>query len=138
MGNAARALLRRLNATQTDTPAAVDDPMAVELMRKLEGLGMGKYLPDDDPEEERRQALRDLAEWNRRYNSGEYDEERKARQLAEETAKRRETMSTAELFREALSQANHAPANTDHIPLNGHRVTDAVRRGLGGATVNGV
>lgn len=99
---------------------------------------MGAYLPDDqDPEDERRQALRDLAAWNRYYKSGQYDKDRKVRERAEANAARRETMSTAELFREALNQANESPTATDHIPLNGAGVLNAVLRGVGGGTVNG-
>ena len=112
--------------------------------------------PPVDPEAEqleaRRQALRELAQFNRDVASGKYAADREAQRQAEAEAERLQGLSTADLLREALSQANHAPVVAPHvvsgaassdesssaIPLNGAGVLRAMLRGVGGqGTING-
>jgi hypothetical protein len=127
---------RAANAKPQDEPT---DPLAIAFLRKLEERRLGKYLSDDepDPTEERRQALRELAQFNRDLNSGKYYEEREAKRQAEAEAERQQNQSAGEIFIEALRKANNQPAGA-LPPLNGAGILRAAIRGLGGkATVNG-
>lgn len=127
---------RAANAKPQDEPT---DPLAIAFLRKLEERQLGKYLSDDesDPTEERRQAMRDLAQFNRDLNSGKYHEEREAKRQAEAEAERQQNMSAGEVFMEALRKSNNQPAGAP-TPLNGAGILRAAVRGLGGkVTISG-
>jgi hypothetical protein len=110
--------------------------MAVALMQKLERLGMGKYLPND-PEHARRQALRDLVDWNAYYNSGQYDRDRSARAEAERIGRLPVTQLFAETLRGSTT-VDPVEDHSGHIPLNGDGVINKLRSALGGrVTING-
>ncbi|OMC28973.1 hypothetical protein A5740_19230 [Mycobacterium sp. GA-1841] len=137
----AKKLARQLNdkAANTKPQDEPTDPLAVAFLRKLEERGLGKYLSDDepDPAEARREAMRELAQWNRDYQSGKYDEERQAKREAEAEAERQQGMSAGEIFIEAIRKANDKPTGGPP-PLNGAGIMRAAVRGLGGrVTVNG-
>jgi len=135
---AAQRFAQALNNTQPKAQM-VTDPVAIELMQKLEHRGMGKYLPDPEPVDERRQALRELAEWNR--NLPQLEADREAQRQAEAETAHVQSMSTAQLLAQALNQANHSQfydrmdSGSSTIPLNGIGVINAVVNGLGGQGV---
>lgn len=129
---AARAFASRLN-NQPAKAQEINDPVTVAFLRHLESRGIGKYLADEPPEPvDRRQALRDLAEWNR--NLPQYEADLKARRKAEAEAARIETLTPAQRLAEAVRDS--AP-HSDHIPLNGAGVLKALLEGVGGGTING-
>ncbi|MDV3125721.1 hypothetical protein M1247_12410 [Mycobacterium sp. 21AC1] len=136
---AAKKLTRTLSKTRSKSEDDITDPLAVAFLRKLEQRGLGKYLPDDepDPTAERRQAMRELAQWNRDYQSGKWQAERDSQRQAEAEAEWQHNASAGEIFIEALRKANNQPAGAP-TPLNGAGILRAAVRGLGGkVTVNG-
>lgn len=131
---AARAFATRMNSQPAKSGEVVTDPLAIAFMRRLEARGIGKYLDDEPVEVDGRQALRDLAEWNR--NLPTYEAELKARREAQTEAERQAALTPAQRLAEALRGAAE-PSPEGYIPLNGAGVLKAVLSGLGGGTVDG-
>jgi hypothetical protein len=123
-------MARRLNNMQPERQTT-DDPMAVEFLQKLERLGMGKYLPDDEQELEptRSERWREYVEWTKTYEA-EREAKRQAEEDEQNAPKTPATMLAAVLSRES--------GNRSVLPLNGAGVLHAVLKGVGGhGTVNG-
>ncbi|AQT81379.1 hypothetical protein B1R94_22180 [Mycolicibacterium litorale] len=102
----------------------MDDP----ILRRLTGAP----VDEPDPAEERRAALRELAEWNRYLNSGQYDADKEAQREAEAETQRTRKLTVAQLLGETLNEAN----GPDSVPLNGAGIVRAALQGLGRATDN--
>jgi hypothetical protein len=115
------------------TAAPTLDPMQEAFLRSLGSKGIID-LPDEpeqDEGERRRQAMQDLAEWNRYLASGEYDADREAREEAEAEAERYQSLSVAE----QLAEACRSGSSRSTVPLNGAGVLMAAIRGLGAKNV---
>lgn len=93
-------------------------------------------VPVVGAEDEQRQALRELAQFNRDLKSGKYDAEREAQRQAEADAEARENMSAAELLHAVLSAKPTADHNSQQLPLNGAALLRSALKGAG-VTING-